>query len=160
MTLLHWSLCKQYGFPRSQNWWTHEAEKVLENDQCKLLWDFAIRTDKIIEVHRPDIVIVNKQTKQAQLIDVAVPGDARVASKEVEKMQKYQNLAIEMQRLWELKKVKVVPIVIGALGAVPAAFRKHFEKLDIKDISVEQLQRTAVLGTANILRRYLNVSMR
>ena len=61
-----------------------------------------------------------------------------------------------MQRLWEQEKVKVVPIVIGALGAVPAAFRKHLDALKIKDISVEQLQRTAALGTANILRRYLS----
>ena len=37
-------------------------------------------------------------------------------------MSKYQDRAIEVQRQWELRKVKVVPIVIGALGAVPVAF--------------------------------------
>ena len=156
-TLIHWSLCKQYGFSRADNWWAHEAEKVLENDDYKVLWDFAIRTDKVIEAHRPDIVIVNKRSKEGLLIDVAIPGDARVAAKEIEKIVKYQDLAIEVQRLWELRKVKVVPIVIGALGAVPVAFRKHLGSLNISDISVEQLQRTAILGTANILRRYLKV---
>ena len=154
---LHWSLCKQYGFARAENWWTHRAEKVLENDRCKLLWDFAIRTDKVIKEHRPDIVILNKEKREAMLVDVAIPGDARVVNKELEKKVKYRDLSIEVQRLWELKKVKVVPIVIGALGAVPAAFRKHLSELCITDVSVEQLQRTAVLGTANILRRYLSI---
>ena len=156
-TLIHWSLCKQYGFPRCDNWWTHQAEKVLENDDFKVLWDFSIRTDKVIEAHRPDIVIVDKRSKEALLVDVAIPGDARVAIKETEKINKYQDLAIEVQRLWELRKVKVVPIVIGALGAVPVAFRKHLKSLNISDVSVEQLQRTAILGTANILRRYLKL---
>ena len=137
--MLHWSLCGQYGFPRTQNWWSHQAEKVLENDDYKLLWDFAIRTDQVISHHRPDIVIVDKQSKEAMLVDVAIPGDSRVASKKLEKKIKYQDLAIEVQRLWELKKVKIVPIVIGALGAVPAAFRKHLSDLKINDLSVEQL---------------------
>ena len=156
-TLIHWSLCKQYGFPRSDNWWAHQAEKVLENDDYKVLWDFSIRTDKVIKEHRPDIVIVDKRKREAMLVDVAIPGDARVASKEIEKISKYQDLAVEVQRLWELRKVKVVPIVIGALGAVPLAFQKHLKSLNVTDISVEQLQRTAILGTANILRRYLKV---
>ena len=50
-TLIHWSLCKQYGFPRSDNWWAHKVEKVLKNDNFKLLWDFAICTDKVIKDH-------------------------------------------------------------------------------------------------------------
>ena len=156
-TLIHWSLCKQYGFQRSEHWWDHHAEKVLENDNFKVLWDFPIRTDKVIKEHRPDIVVIDKLSREGLLVDVAIPGDARVATKEIEKITKYQDLAIEVQRLWELRKVKVVPIVIGALGAVPVAFREHLRSLNISDISVEQLQRTAILGTAYILRRYLKV---
>jgi len=154
---LHWSLCKQFGFERSQKWYEHRAEKVLENDNHKLLWDFEIKTDKVIEARRPDLVIVDKRAREALIIDVAVPGDARVAAKELEKQIKYQDLAIEMQRLWELRKIKVVPIVIGALGAVPTALHTHLKALKVEDVSVEQLQRTAVLGTAYILRRYLKV---
>ena len=36
-------------------------------------------------------------------------------SKEMEKVDKYQDLALELRKLWGVK-VKVVPIVIGALG--------------------------------------------
>lgn len=154
---LHWSLCKQFGFERAQNWYEHRAEKVLENEDYKLLWDFDIKCDRMITERRPDLVVVKKRSREAFLIDVAVPGDSRVTSKEVEKMTKYQDLAVEVQRLWELRKVRVVPIVIGTLGAIPAALPMHLKKLDIEDVTVEQLQRSAVLGTARILRRYLQM---
>ena len=56
------------------------------------------------------------------LIDIAVPGDIWVASKENEKVQKYQDLAREL--LWQIK-VKVVPVVMGALVTIPKALEKH-----------------------------------
>ena len=102
--------------------------------------------------------MVNKKTKEAWLVDVAVSGDARVASKEVEKQVKYRDLAIEVQRLWKLKKVKVIPIVIGAIGAIPTALSKHLKEMKVEDVKVEHLQKTAIPGTAFILRRYLEFS--
>ena len=80
---LHWSLCKQFGFPRADNRWEHRAEKALENDDYKLQWDYEIQVDRAIRERKPDLVVVNKNTKEAWLVDVAAPGDARVASKEV-----------------------------------------------------------------------------
>ena len=47
---------------------------------------------------RPDIVIVDKIEK-AIMIDVAIPGDKRIIDKEKEKIEKYQNLKREIQRL-------------------------------------------------------------
>ena len=38
-----------------------------------------------------------------QIIDVAVPGDARVELKEKEKIDKYQDLAKELRKLWKVK---------------------------------------------------------
>ena len=53
-----------------------------------------------------------------QIIDVAVPGDAKVELKEKEKIDKYQDLAKELRKLWKVK-TRVVPIVIGALRTIP-----------------------------------------
>ena len=53
-----------------------------------------------------------------QIIDVAVPGDARVEQKDKEKIDKYQDLAKELRKLWKVK-TRVVPIVIGALRTIP-----------------------------------------
>ena len=52
-----------------------------------------------------------------QIIDVAVPGDAKVELKEKEKIDKYQDLAKELRKLWKVK-TRVVPIVIGALRTI------------------------------------------
>ena len=130
---------------------------MLENDEYKMLWDFDIKIDKVIKERRPDIVIIKKKTREPQIIDVAVPGDARVASKEIEKLTKYQDLSIELQKLWEMRKVKVVPIVIRAIGAVPEGISKYLKEININNVKVKHLQRTAILGTAYILRRYLNI---
>ena len=60
---------------------------------------------------KPDIVILNKMEKTA-IIDVAIPGDKRIIDKEKEKTEKYQNLKREIQRLWNLKKIDVIPVIL------------------------------------------------
>ena len=54
----------------------------MENVRVKILWDFNIQTDHVIQHRRPNIVIVYKAGKKCQLIDVAVPGDKKVELKE------------------------------------------------------------------------------
>ena len=46
-------------------------------------------------------------------------------------MEKYQDLKREIGRLWKLKMVEVVPVVIGALGSVTKGFDRWIEKLGI-----------------------------
>ena len=93
------------------------------------------------------------EKKQVWLVDVAIPGDSRIQQKEVE-ITKYQDLKIEVERLWE-RKATVVPVVIGALGAIPRDLTKHLNTLGLDKITPSQLQKAALLGTAHILRKYL-----
>ena len=155
--MLHWNLCQNYGIPVARKWWEHKPEKVMESNdkKFKILWDFKIQTDKKLEHNTPDITVVEE--KMIKLIDVAIPGDSRIEEKEIEKIEKYQDLRIEVQRLWE-KKAVVIPVVVGALGAVPKKLGKYLEKVGIDRITTEQIQRTAILGTAYILRKYLTDS--
>ena len=57
--------------------------------------------------------------------------DVRVGEKEREKVGKNQDLKREIGRLWKLKVVEVVSVVIGALGSVIKGFDKWIEKLGI-----------------------------
>ena len=84
----------------------------------------SMQCDNIIVERRPDIVTVNKMENKAIVIDVAIPGDKRIIDKEKGKIEKYQNLKREIQRLWDLKKIDVISVAFGALGSVP----KNFEK--------------------------------
>ena len=51
------------------------------------------------------------------IIDFAVLGDQNSTAKEQEKVTKYQDLCIEIEKQWDEKAV-VVPIAVGALGTV------------------------------------------
>ena len=88
------------------------------SDKARLLWDFSIQTDYEIQIRRPVIVFLDKEENQCLIVDIAVPGDARIAGKDKEKIAKYQDLKREITRLWNIK-VYVVPVVVGALGIIP-----------------------------------------
>ena len=153
---LHWSLCKEYGFSYSKKWYEHRAEKVLENDSVKLLWDFHVQSDHMIEHCRPDLLLVDKVTNTATIIDVAVPGDVRILDREQDKILAYQDLKREIKKNWHLRKVSIVPIVIGALGSVTSNFRKHLDTVHC-GLSISNVQKTALLGSARILRMVLDI---
>ena len=61
--------------------------------------------------------------------------------KETEKNDKYLDLARELKKPWNLK---VVPIVIGALGTVPKGLEKSLSELEIKG-RIETIQTTVLL---------------
>ena len=90
------------------------------------------------------------------MIDISCPADKNVEKKEREKLEKYQELRMELRKLWN-KKIDVIPIVIGALGAVTPNFESYLLTLNTKDINSNQLQKTVLLQTANILRRHLDL---
>jgi len=76
-----------------------------------------------------------------------------VSKKEAEKILKYKDLTIEIQHMWNVK-TKVIPVIIGATGTMSKSFRKYLSKIPGKH-EVKELQKTAILGTAHILRKVL-----
>jgi len=87
------------------------------------------------------------------LIDVAISGDRNMIKKEAEKILKYKDLSIEIQRMWNVK-TKVIPVIIGETGTISKSFRKYVSNIPGKH-EVKELQKTAILGTAHILRKVL-----
>ena len=99
------------------------------------------------------MVVVDRDKTTCNIIDIAVPGDAGIVEKEKEKVEKYQELQREVARLWNVK-ANVVPIVVGALGAVTPGLSKHLDAIGVTT-RIELLQKAALLGTARFLRRVL-----
>ena len=87
------------------------------------------------------------------LIDIAISGDRNVIKKEAEKILKYKDLTIEIQRMWNVN-TKVIPVKIGATGTISKTFRKYVSNKP-GNREVKELQKTAILGTAHILRKVL-----
>ena len=127
----------------------HNPEPVLEN---KLLWDFDIHTDHLISARRPDLTI-NKKKRTCKIVDFVVPADHRIKLNESEKKDKYQDLARELKKLWNMQGT-IIPIVIGAFGTVTKGLLKGLEDLEVGG-RVETIKTTTLLRTARILRRVL-----
>ena len=77
-------------------------------------------------------------------------------TKEQDKILVYQDLKREIKKNWDLRKVNIVPVVIGALGAVTNNFSKYLDSIHCS-LSVSKLQKTAVLGSARILRMVMDI---
>ena len=91
-----------------------------------------IQTDKEIEHSRLDIIILIKKERSCVLLDVTCPFDTRILQKEREKIEQYQDLQIEIKRIWKCNQALIVPTVIGALGTVHNNFDMWMGKLDVK----------------------------
>ena len=151
-------ICKKYQMPCSNKWYEHQPQPVTENENAKLLWNYSIRTDRVIPAHRPDLTLVDKINNKISLIDVAVPWDFRAGQKEQGKKKKgrdkYQDLQIKLTRLWN-KPVEIVPVIIWALGTIPKCLKRNLVELGA-DVAPGLLQKSAVLETAHIIRRVMN----
>jgi hypothetical protein len=72
---------------------------------------------------------------------------------EAEKILKYNDLTIEIQRMWNVK-TRMIPVIIGATGTISKSFRNYVSSIP-GNHEVRELQKTAILGTAHILRKVL-----
>ena len=76
------------------------------------------------------------KTKNAFLIDIAVPNTHNLVKTITDKQNKYQEQANEICAMWKQKAAQMIPIVISSAGVI-------------------RLQKSVILGTCSILRNLL-----
>ena len=54
---------KRYRFSNAAKCYEHTPDKVLENENVKILWDFPAQTNCNLEYNKPDILIADKKTR-------------------------------------------------------------------------------------------------
>jgi len=79
--------------------------------------------------------------------------ETEISLKRSREDSKYKDLTIEIQRMWNVK-TRVIPVIIGATGTISKSFRKYVSNIP-GNHEVKELQKTAILGTAHILRKVL-----
>ena len=154
--LVHWKLCEKHNLERKEKWYKHCSEGVVEDDDVTLIWDINIQCDDVMGARRPNLLLVDKKVKSCIINDVAIPGDCRIREKEIKNIQIYQNLKKELKRLWSLKKVEVLPVIVGALECISKGFSEWMDTLGIK-LNVGMVEKSVLLGTARILRKVLDM---
>ena len=78
-----------------------------------------------------------------------------MAPKEVEKLSKYKDLEIEINRMWNMKTI-IIPVVIENLGMIRKTNHKWIKQLPGTP-HIEMLQKITLLETAHILRKVLSI---
>jgi hypothetical protein len=79
--------------------------------------NYKLYFDRIhIQHNRPDIIILNKQQKQAYLLDIAVPNSHNITQTYKTKINKYLELSVAMRNLRCLEKLY---LAYSATGIVP-----------------------------------------
>lgn len=154
---LHFNICRHYGIETvATNWYTHSPESVVNAKDVVVLWDSQVHTDRTVLANKPDIIVKDLKKRICYLIDVAIPADTNVTAKEAEKRLKYKDLQIEIQRMWGMNTV-IIPVIIGATGTISKKFAEQLTKIpgNERQSLVCLLQKTALLGTAHVIRRAL-----
>jgi len=124
-----------------------------QGGKVTILWNQQIQSDRTVPNNKPNIIIRDTEKGKYMLIDFANSGDINVIKKEAEKILTYIDLTMEIQRMWNIK-TKVIPVIIVATGTISKSFRKYVSNIP-GNYEVKELQKTAILGTAHILREVL-----
>ena len=91
--------------------------------------------------------------KNCYLVDLAVLTDHRVKMKKSKKINKYFDLFRKLKKMWQMK-LRVISMIIGALGTVPDGLEKRLAKSEIR-AKIKTIQTIALLRSAGILSKVL-----
>ena len=125
---MHWKISKEFGIEVKERWYEHEPKTVNENDSVAIVWDMPMHIDRTIAANRPDIVLKNKENKTYLVIDITIPLDTNTSVKTTEKLIKYKDFEIEVERMWGLKTTTVL-VVMGALGTIKKEMENYSNKI-------------------------------
>ena len=126
-------------------WYHHEPAQVVQNNSTKILWNFQIQTDHEVINKKPDVIVVDKINKTANLIEIAVPNDYNICNKRLQKMRACTTLSGEIKTLWNLNKVQITSIIVGAMGTFHNKFDDDISKLRLTNhkFRAEEAEKTA-----------------
>ena len=77
--------------------------------------EFLDQTDHEVINNKPDIIVVNKINKTANLTEVAVLNDCNICNNRLQKIRAYTNPSGGIKTLWNLNKVQITLIIVGAI---------------------------------------------
>ena len=101
------------------------------------------------------IVLISYKEQTGLKIDISGPRDENIQNKKLEKIDKYQTSKIELEQLWKVK-IMVIPVVVGALGAIADRLPGWLAQIP-GTISEVEPQKSALLETVQVLRHVLRL---
>ena len=109
---LHWNICKAMNIDTNEKWYEHEPQTVtrqhhnlVANANTNRYWDKG---------QRPDIVIKNKHETSCVFIDISISTEKNTSVKVTERLSKYKDLEIKVERMWGVKATTILVVIKGS----------------------------------------------
>ena len=131
----------------------HDKGQYLKTSMQKCYGILAYKLTSILHIINLTYLSMTRKKTIYLLLILPLPSDYNVVAKRAEKLRNYTDLAIELKSIWNVSKVVIVPFIIGATGVIHNQFDRDIRNLPIK-IRIEEYQKIALLGTANITRSF------
>ena len=144
--------------PPGTKWWNENWTRgtVIQRNGYKLLWDWEHRMKTTNTVRRPDLTLDDKSRKMICIVDMACPYKSNTHKKRIEKLQKYQQLALELRERHGQYRVMVVPLVVECLGGSIKQLTKDIKVLfkpeDVNSI-LSEMRKVVLWESDTILRK-------
>jgi len=90
---------------------------------------------------------MNKKTKNAFLIGIAVPNTHNLSKTIIDKQNKYQELANEICAMWKQNASQVIPIAISFTAVILKSLLQSLKRLNLHPNTYTERQKFVILGT-------------
>ena len=87
---------------------------------------------------------------------MSIPTEKNTGVKVTEKLSKYKDLEIEIERMSDMKATKIPVVIAGALGLIQKGLEKYKQQIP-GNIKIYEVQKITLLGTSHILRKALSI---
>ena len=75
-------------------------------------FNHGITVSSLLDLNRLDMDVLENARRVFEIIGMACPFDTRVLEKEREQIYHYQDLKVEIRKMWNCKSVSVVLVVV------------------------------------------------
>ena len=88
--LTHRRISEHFNIPRPPNFWKHEHQTLIKNNQIEIYYDYPVPIGRHVQggCMKPDISLHNKMDKTVHIIEVGVTGDTSLNATELRKIKK------------------------------------------------------------------------
>ena len=111
-------VAKNLGLDKTKAIKNFRPGEVLENKNAKLWIDTKIKTEMKITHNKPDLLSISKAKSEAMIADVRICGPENISEAENDKIQKYDTLASEIQSIYKIAEVKILPLIFTWDGLI------------------------------------------
>ena len=109
---------------------------------------------------RPDLILETKEDRKVLISDMACPPQQNIDMKRMEKLTKYRQLAFETRERRPGYVIKVVPVIIDALGGgmkmLKTELKTVFKDQELVDNIAGEMQRTVLMDSESIIHRVIS----